>query len=70
LGAEKPPRHDAAGVDEVLDKVVGFGHGVAGEGGRWQVVILRFRVTKAVYPELVEGLMIRLMIRLMITRKI
>ena len=38
LGAEKAPRHDTAGVDEVFYKVVGLSDGIALKGGLWQIV--------------------------------
>ena len=38
FGAEKAPRHDATGINEVLYKVVGLGDGIAFECGRWQIV--------------------------------
>ena len=38
LVTEEAPRHNAAGVDEVLYKVVGLGHGMAFKGGLRQIV--------------------------------
>ena len=35
---EEAPRHNAAGVDEVLYKVVGLGHGMDFKGGLRQIV--------------------------------
>ena len=42
FGTEKTPRHNAAGVDEMLYKVIGFGDRMALKGG-WRQIVQPFK---------------------------